>query len=66
MRYYLREYQPKNSSLTVVYDSSLPKKQYVFAVKKGNTALVKQLNEGLVKVRADGTYDALYKKYWPQ
>lgn len=64
MNYYAKQYQ--DNHLSVLTDPALPKKQYVFAVKKGNAALVRQLNEGLAKVKADGTYNALYKKYWPQ
>lgn len=66
MYYYAKEYKGKQPDLFVLTDASLPKKHYVFAVKKGNAQLVKILNDGLAKVRADGTYDALYKKYWGQ
>lgn len=62
MEHYAAQYP--NSNLVVVYDSSLPKKQYVFAVKKGNTALLNELNNGLARIKADGTYDAIYRKYW--
>lgn len=35
-----------------------------FAVKKGNKELQKKLNQGLSAVRADGTYDALVRKWF--
>lgn len=40
------------------------KKSLAFVVKKGNTDLLKKLNQGLAAVKANGTYDALVKKYF--
>lgn len=40
--------------------------QYGFAVKKGNTELKTKLDKALADLRSDGTYDALYEKYFPQ
>ena len=37
---------------------------YGFAVKSGNFALLKKLNEGLSIVRATGRYDAIYQKWF--
>jgi polar amino acid transport system substrate-binding protein len=37
--------------------------QYGFGVKKGNTALLEQVNATLDRVREDGTYDALYTEW---
>jgi polar amino acid transport system substrate-binding protein len=34
--------------------------QYGFAVKKGNTELLKTVNEVIAAARADGTYDKIY------
>lgn len=34
-----------------------------FALKKGNTELQKQINEGLAKIKSDGTYDKLKEKW---
>lgn len=36
----------------------------VFCIQKGNTGLTKLINEGLAKVRENGTYDELYEKYF--
>lgn len=36
----------------------------VIMVKKGNTELVEKINSGLDKIRADGTYDTIYKKWF--
>src|SRR6476469_6684306 len=38
--------------------------QYGLAVKKGNTALVSDVNAQLQKMRSDGTYDQIYNKYF--
>ena len=62
MQYYAKQNPDKD--ITVIYDKNLPKNYYTFAVKKGNTELLNILNEGLDKVKADGTYDSIYKKYW--
>lgn len=40
--------------------------QYGFAVKKGNDELKTKLDTALTAVRDDGTYDALYEKYFPK
>lgn len=40
------------------------KENYAFAVKKGNTKLIKKINRALVDIKADGTYDKLIEKYF--
>ena len=37
---------------------------YAIAVKKGNAEMLKTINDGLDKIKADGTYDELYKKWF--
>ncbi|MBN2300299.1 MAG: transporter substrate-binding domain-containing protein, partial [Acholeplasmataceae bacterium] len=39
--------------------------KFCFAVVEGDTALLSLLNEGLSIVSANGTYDALYQKWFP-
>ena len=58
--------QNKDKKLVVISDKNIPVGTYVYAVKKGNTQLQNLLDEGLDKVKADGTYDTIYKKYWKQ
>ena len=58
--------QNKDKKLVVISDKNIPVGTYVYAVKKGNTQLQNLLDEGLDKVKADGTYDIIYKKYWKQ
>lgn len=38
--------------------------QLGYVVKKGNTELLNKLNSGLEKVKADGTYDKIYDKWF--
>ena len=39
--------------------------KYGFAVEKNNQGLLTAIDDGLRKVRKDGTYDRLYRKYFP-
>lgn len=48
----------------VLSDTSFSKEQYGIAVKKGNTELLKKINDGLAAIKADGTYDSIFKKYF--
>ncbi len=47
-----------------VSDPAFVPEQYGIAVRKGNAELLAQLNEGLKAIRADGTYDRIYAKYF--
>ncbi|MGA0612542.1 basic amino acid ABC transporter substrate-binding protein [Caldimonas sp. KR1-144] len=47
-----------------VSDKAFVPEQYGFAVKKGNTELLEKLNKGLAEIKADGTYDQIYAKYF--
>ncbi len=38
--------------------------QYGIAVKKGNTEMLKVVNDGLSKIKADGKYDEIYKRWF--
>ncbi len=38
--------------------------QYGIAVKKGNTELLTKVNKALAEIRADGSYDKIYAKYF--
>ncbi|MBW8831807.1 MAG: basic amino acid ABC transporter substrate-binding protein [Burkholderiales bacterium] len=52
------------SKFKTVSDNSFAPEQYGLAVKKGNTELLAKLNQGLAGIKADGTYDTLFKKYF--
>ena len=45
-----------------VSDASFAPEQYGIAVKKGNAELLALINKGLAAVKADGGYNAVYKK----
>jgi polar amino acid transport system substrate-binding protein len=47
-----------------IADKAFQPEQYGIAVKKGNTELLGKLNKGLTDIKADGTYDQLYTKYF--
>jgi polar amino acid transport system substrate-binding protein len=47
-----------------VSDPSFTPEQYGIAVRKGNGAVLDMLNQGLAGIRADGTYDKIYAKYF--
>jgi polar amino acid transport system substrate-binding protein len=47
-----------------VSDKAFVPEQYGFAVKKGNAELLGKLNKGLADIKADGTYAAIYAKYF--
>jgi polar amino acid transport system substrate-binding protein len=47
-----------------VSDKAFAPEQYGFAVRKGNAELLGKLNKGLAEIKADGTYAAIYAKYF--
>jgi polar amino acid transport system substrate-binding protein len=47
-----------------VADKAFVPEQYGIALKKGNTELQSKRNKGLAEIKADGTYDAIYAKYF--
>lgn len=50
------------SDLKIV-EAPFVQEEYAMAVKKGDSELLKAINETLAEVKADGTYDAIYNKY---
>ena len=61
LAYYVKNY-PEPKVRPIVVENQ--KKDFAFAVKKGNTAVLADLNKGLDKVKADGTYDRLLEKWF--
>ena len=47
-----------------IADKEFVPEQYGIALKKGNTELQAKLNKGLAEIRADGSYDAIFSKYF--
>jgi polar amino acid transport system substrate-binding protein len=62
----VNNYVANNSAqkFKTVSDKAFQPEQYGLAVKKGNTELLEKLNKGLADVKADGTYDQIYAKYF--
>lgn len=57
------EYIKANPGKVVVSAGFDTGEQYGFAVKKGNTELLKAVNEVLTAARADGRYDEIYRQW---
>ena len=54
----------EQDKLKIAVDSVIDPPSYGFAVKKGeNAELLKMFNEGLQKIKADGTYDKIVGEY---
>lgn len=64
LSYYAKQYP--DYKLKVITDDSVPKEPLAFAVKKGNATLQKQLNDGLAKIKEDGTYQKIHEKWFGQ
>jgi polar amino acid transport system substrate-binding protein len=47
-----------------VADKEFVPEQYGIALKKGNTELLGKLNQGLAAIKADGSYNTIYAKYF--
>lgn len=63
LEYYQAQHADKK--FHIVYEPNATVSHYGWAVKKGDTATLQTLNEGLAKAKADGTYKQIYQKYWP-
>jgi polar amino acid transport system substrate-binding protein len=53
---------PGSKFKTVADTKSFAPEQYGIAVKKGNAELLAMVNKGLAAVKADGTYNGIFKK----
>lgn len=53
-----------NKFKTVADTTSFAPEQYGIAVKKGNAELLQKINTGLAGIKADGTYDQIFAKYF--
>jgi polar amino acid transport system substrate-binding protein len=52
------------ANFKAVTDPAFQPEQYGIAVRKGNAELLGKLNKGLADIKADGTYDQIYAKYF--
>ncbi|MDN4572539.1 basic amino acid ABC transporter substrate-binding protein [Pandoraea cepalis] len=53
-----------DAKLRTVSDSSFPKEYYGIAVRKGDAELLGKINKGIEAIKADGTYDAIFARYF--
>jgi len=53
-----------NKNLQLIKDNAFEKEYYGFIVKKGNKELLDKLENGLKKIKEDGTYQTIYNKYF--
>lgn len=53
-----------DAKFKTVSDSAFTPEQYGIAVKKGNDELREKLNKALAEIKADGTYNSIYTKYF--
>lgn len=51
-------------NLKTVEDPNFPKEHFGIVVRKGDKALLDRINAGLAAIRADGTYNTIYKKWF--
>lgn len=61
--FYVSQYKDK-ANVILLSNPNSKAYNFAFAVKKGNTELLNKLNDGLKKVRANGTYDKLHAKWF--
>jgi len=54
----------QNADLKTVDDKSFPEEGFGIVVKKGDKALQDKLAAGLAAIRADGSYNTIYKKWF--
>lgn len=52
------------SKFKTVADAEFVPEQYGIALKKGNAELLAKVNEGLAGIKADGSYDKIFAKYF--
>lgn len=53
-----------STKFKTVADKAFQPEQYGIVVKKGNADLLGKINKGLADIKADGTYDQIYAKYF--
>lgn len=61
---YLTKDNAKSSTAIRLIDLPSEYPDKVILVKKGNAELVQKINSGLDKIKANGTYDEIYKKWF--
>lgn len=62
----LNTYVKENPAYYTAVDADSGKIPFGFVIKKGNSELKSKLDNGLNKIRADGTYQKILDKYYPK
>lgn len=62
--YPINAYRATQKDNVVITEKIKTDEQYGMAVKKGDAATLKLLNDGIATAKSDGTYDSLYQKYF--
>lgn len=58
-----KAYGDENPDTLVLIEKQFADEQYAIAVAKGNDVLLKNINDALAKIKADGRFDAIIAKY---
>lgn len=58
--------QTNKPGFITIEDASMPKEEYGIMMNQNDKELVAKVNEGLKKIKENGTYDELYKKHFGQ
>ena len=53
-----------DANLKTVEDPEFPKEHFGIVARKGDKALLDRINAGLAAIRADGSYNVIYKKWF--
>lgn len=63
LRYFLKGAGQSASNFEFIRDPAFPVAKWVYTLKKGNTELLNKLNDGIRKVKANGTYELIHNKW---
>lgn len=58
-----KNFVTEGSGLKIIEDAAFEPEEYAFAVKKGNTQLLDELNTAIAELKKDGTFDKINKYY---
>lgn len=58
-----KAYAEQNPDSIKLIEGQFADEEYALAVKKGNSVLLKKINDALTKLKADGTFDTIISKY---
>lgn len=62
--YFVERFSDKKNPLYFSIDYDFPTENYVFLLNKNNTKLLAEVNTALASMKADGTYQEIFKKWF--